>query len=1291
MEALLKEDTKGKVDGEEFEICSGEFTQEERDYLVKTGQMIEKDGQFLDISTLTESGFEQDLDESLKENVPEAEVSILCDPSMKLGTPLAAVSTPVTRGSVRKALMEAPIVVTPAPQPIAHNDCNTLSENPLSCMEVSMLNMNSGMTPVAVQKPAVNTPVTRGSLRKKLLENSVRSCGVTMDPSQDESMQDNPIASLEVTMLNENSGMTPVQKSAVNTPVTRGSTRKMLRENSIIGTPAIADSNDPKIPLLAENPLACMEVSMLNMNSGMTPVALEKSAVNTPVTRGSVRKAMNEASFVVTPGLQQISKDDCNFHGENPLASMEVSMLNISSVTPMALQKSAVNTPVTRGSLRKKLLENSVRSCGVTMNSAQVESMQDNPMASLELTMLNENSGMTPVQKSAVNTPMQKSAVNTPVQIFAINAPMTRGSMRKALMEAPIVVTPAPQPIAHNDCNTLSENPLSCMEVSMLNMNSGMTPVAVQKPAVNTPVTRGSLRKKLLENSVRSCGVTMDPSQDESMQDNPIASLEVSMLNENSGMTPVQKSVVNTPVTRASSRKILRENSTIGTPASAIVESNDPKTPLLAENTLSCMEVSMLNMNSGMTPVALEKPPVNTPVTRASVRKALMEATIVVTPTAERIAPNDCNTPSDNPLESIEVSLLNVNSGMTPTALQKSAVNTPVTRGSVRKVMNEASFVVTPTPQPTSSTVCTTPSENPLASMEVSMLNISSGMTPVAVQKPVVNTAVTRGSLRKKLLENSVRSCGVTMDSAQVESMQDNPMASLEVTMLNENSGMTPVQQSAVNTPVTRGSARKMLRENSIIGTPASAIIESNDPKTPLLAESTLSCMEVSMLNMNSGMTPVAVENTPVTHGSVRKVLMDTTVVVTPTPERIAQTHNTPGENSLACMEVSMLNKSSGILQESFVHTPMTEIKEKSEMLLEPSPAPFIEFSTPLASTIPRIRSKTFSGPRKSDVYNKSQNISVDLLKFDDSVIISEASQEPKSTNLITLDDSEKCSQKNSTKGTEDLETTLDEMTRYLALDEKLEAEELNNTDIVKETPVKLASGQSDTPSQLKDKRLLQLTGGRDMLFSPSPPRPTSTSGTTPVFKTPINRPKSVTPKFSGSPSRYAHIQAKVDSGLRRPSSGGFSMGLDSPVANYIHSKAVPSAFQRIAGIPNKFPMSAGKTVNAKQVGTITMIPRPSLPSLTGSSKFNAHIASQTGSQTTDANKFKQHQYTGPKSTILNNFSFTEKHQKENYLAERHTGIRAKEENVDVSIVQGAVIQKKFIQSKLATPRSYVK
>ncbi|XP_035706272.1 mucin-2 isoform X11 [Folsomia candida] len=1205
MEALLKEDTKGKVDGEEFEICSGEFTQEERDYLVKTGQMIEKDGQFLDISTLTESGFEQDLDESLKENVPEAEVSILCDPSMKLGTPLAAVSTPVTRGSVRKALMEAPIVVTPAPQPIAHNDCNTLSENPLSCMEVSMLNMNSGMTPVAVQKPAVNTPVTRGSLRKKLLENSVRSCGVTMDPSQDESMQDNPIASLEVTMLNENSGMTPVQKSAVNTPVTRGSTRKMLRENSIIGTPAIADSNDPKIPLLAENPLACMEVSMLNMNSGMTPVALEKSAVNTPVTRGS---------------------------------------------------------------------------------------------------------------------------------------------MRKALMEAPIVVTPAPQPIAHNDCNTLSENPLSCMEVSMLNMNSGMTPVAVQKPAVNTPVTRGSLRKKLLENSVRSCGVTMDPSQDESMQDNPIASLEVSMLNENSGMTPVQKSVVNTPVTRASSRKILRENSTIGTPASAIVESNDPKTPLLAENTLSCMEVSMLNMNSGMTPVALEKPPVNTPVTRASVRKALMEATIVVTPTAERIAPNDCNTPSDNPLESIEVSLLNVNSGMTPTALQKSAVNTPVTRGSlrkkllensirssgvtmdrvqdnpmaslevtmlnensgmtpvqksavntpvtrgsVRKVMNEASFVVTPTPQPTSSTVCTTPSENPLASMEVSMLNISSGMTPVAVQKPVVNTAVTRGSLRKKLLENSVRSCGVTMDSAQVESMQDNPMASLEVTMLNENSGMTPVQQSAVNTPVTRGSARKMLRENSIIGTPASAIIESNDPKTPLLAESTLSCMEVSMLNMNSGMTPVAVENTPVTHGSVRKVLMDTTVVVTPTPERIAQTHNTPGENSLACMEVSMLNKSSGILQESFVHTPMTEIKEKSEMLLEPSPAPFIEFSTPLASTIPRIRSKTFSGPRKSDVYNKSQNISVDLLKFDDSVIISEASQEPKSTNLITLDDSEKCSQKNSTKGTEDLETTLDEMTRYLALDEKLEAEELNNTDIVKETPVKLASGQSDTPSQLKDKRLLQLTGGRDMLFSPSPPRPTSTSGTTPVFKTPINRPKSVTPKFSGSPSRYAHIQAKVDSGLRRPSSGGFSMGLDSPVANYIHSKAVPSAFQRIAGIPNKFPMSAGKTVNAKQVGTITMIPRPSLPSLTGSSKFNAHIASQTGSQTTDANKFKQHQYTGPKSTILNNFSFTEKHQKENYLAERHTGIRAKEENVDVSIVQGAVIQKKFIQSKLATPRSYVK
>ncbi|XP_035706273.1 mucin-17 isoform X12 [Folsomia candida] len=1204
MEALLKEDTKGKVDGEEFEICSGEFTQEERDYLVKTGQMIEKDGQFLDISTLTESGFEQDLDESLKENVPEAEVSILCDPSMKLGTPLAAVSTPVTRGSVRKALMEAPIVVTPAPQPIAHNDCNTLSENPLSCMEVSMLNMNSGMTPVAVQKPAVNTPVTRGSLRKKLLENSVRSCGVTMDPSQDESMQDNPIASLEVTMLNENSGMTPVQKSAVNTPVTRGSTRKMLRENSIIGTPAIADSNDPKIPLLAENPLACMEVSMLNMNSGMTPVALEKSAVNTPVTRGSVRKAMNEASFVVTPGLQQISKDDCNFHGENPLASMEVSMLNISSVTPMALQKSAVNTPV----------------------------------------------------------------------------------------------------------------------------------------------TRGSLRKKLLENSVRSCGVTMDPSQDESMQDNPIASLEVSMLNENSGMTPVQKSVVNTPVTRASSRKILRENSTIGTPASAIVESNDPKTPLLAENTLSCMEVSMLNMNSGMTPVALEKPPVNTPVTRASVRKALMEATIVVTPTAERIAPNDCNTPSDNPLESIEVSLLNVNSGMTPTALQKSAVNTPVTRGSlrkkllensirssgvtmdrvqdnpmaslevtmlnensgmtpvqksavntpvtrgsVRKVMNEASFVVTPTPQPTSSTVCTTPSENPLASMEVSMLNISSGMTPVAVQKPVVNTAVTRGSLRKKLLENSVRSCGVTMDSAQVESMQDNPMASLEVTMLNENSGMTPVQQSAVNTPVTRGSARKMLRENSIIGTPASAIIESNDPKTPLLAESTLSCMEVSMLNMNSGMTPVAVENTPVTHGSVRKVLMDTTVVVTPTPERIAQTHNTPGENSLACMEVSMLNKSSGILQESFVHTPMTEIKEKSEMLLEPSPAPFIEFSTPLASTIPRIRSKTFSGPRKSDVYNKSQNISVDLLKFDDSVIISEASQEPKSTNLITLDDSEKCSQKNSTKGTEDLETTLDEMTRYLALDEKLEAEELNNTDIVKETPVKLASGQSDTPSQLKDKRLLQLTGGRDMLFSPSPPRPTSTSGTTPVFKTPINRPKSVTPKFSGSPSRYAHIQAKVDSGLRRPSSGGFSMGLDSPVANYIHSKAVPSAFQRIAGIPNKFPMSAGKTVNAKQVGTITMIPRPSLPSLTGSSKFNAHIASQTGSQTTDANKFKQHQYTGPKSTILNNFSFTEKHQKENYLAERHTGIRAKEENVDVSIVQGAVIQKKFIQSKLATPRSYVK
>lgn len=223
-------------------------------------------------------------------------------------------------------------------------------------------------------------------------------------------------------------------------------------------------------------------------------------------------------------------------------------------------------------------------------------------------------------------------------------------------------------------------------------------------------------------------------------------------------------------------------------------------------------------------------------------------------------------------------------------------------------------------------------------------------------------------------------------------------------------------------------------------------------------------------------------------------------------------------------------------------------------------------------------------------------------------------------------------------------------------------------TQVVKETPAKL------TPTPFKNKALMT----RDLqekylkkspFFSPlSQPLVSSSSRTaTPVpFKTPRHVSATVTPRTLGTPlsrksNAYAHIPAKVDSGLRRSvkpmkalESPAF-LGLQSPVADYIHAKPVPSPFQRVFG--HQKCVTTGKELAKKTVVPIfSKIPRPSLPMLSGSSKFNSRTT-DTGISAPDEGKFKAQQYTGPKWNVLNNASFAQKHHKENYLGERHTGI----------------------------------
>lgn len=245
--------------------------------------------------------------------------------------------------------------------------------------------------------------------------------------------------------------------------------------------------------------------------------------------------------------------------------------------------------------------------------------------------------------------------------------------------------------------------------------------------------------------------------------------------------------------------------------------------------------------------------------------------------------------------------------------------------------------------------------------------------------------------------------------------------------------------------------------------------------------------------------------------------------------------------------------------------------------------------------------------------------------------------------------------------------------------------------EVRKNTPLAKAKTPLSSTHVPFGKRVTELKGRRSVV-SPKPvvilpkrvqPETIKNQPSPQTFKVPTPRPVKQTNVLSTpvsnmrTPQRRSltGILSKVDSGLR--SSPGLSLGLNSPVANYIHSTAAPSPFQRNPGIKAQ---STGKmwpvpvdNSKAIPISRTSNIPRPSLVSQSTSisakrnsvssggvmsvSKYNSRVGTTpTRTDFSGEQKFKQHTYSAGHVRPQNELSFDRKHSKENFKAQRHTG-----------------------------------
>lgn len=168
----------------------------------------------------------------------------------------------------------------------------------------------------------------------------------------------------------------------------------------------------------------------------------------------------------------------------------------------------------------------------------------------------------------------------------------------------------------------------------------------------------------------------------------------------------------------------------------------------------------------------------------------------------------------------------------------------------------------------------------------------------------------------------------------------------------------------------------------------------------------------------------------------------------------------------------------------------------------------------------------------------------------------------------------------------------------------------------------------------MMSKRIMELKGKRNIMFSPSPPRPRPNAalprgifgkpGTIikrPDFSKPepvstfnrFSRPNSpavTAPKFSvpkspvlSAPKSHCCTPRASPKEIKPMSRGGFRGNvLESPVANYIHSRASPSPFQRTMAKENANSCASSEPRPSLMTNS-TRIPRPSFNPPTPSSK----------------------------------------------------------------------------------------
>jgi hypothetical protein len=266
------------------------------------------------------------------------------------------------------------------------------------------------------------------------------------------------------------------------------------------------------------------------------------------------------------------------------------------------------------------------------------------------------------------------------------------------------------------------------------------------------------------------------------------------------------------------------------------------------------------------------------------------------------------------------------------------------------------------------------------------------------------------------------------------------------------------------------------------------------------------------------------------------------------------------------------------------------------------------------------------------------------------------------------------------------------------------QANEFDEEEEVFENETSVKQGKSifsPSPSPLKSKRIVGLQRN-ERILSLSSPRHKSISSV-PIFKTPISvTPKTaklVTPRTPLSTPRrrnsYAHIQAKVDSGLRRSSVTSFRLD-SSVVADHVSPKPIPLIFPLPTGYKAFALANVSKSVSRLTVNR-SLIPRPTASatrpshSLGGSFRWNSQMSASASGV-----KFTPKYFSGSKPTMLNNAAI---HQKENYGTERHTEGTTSlmtqyvmcYANVHFFFLDSGVVDvpKKCI-SKLAIPRSYV-